>query len=157
MNKNKLKLDDFNTLSSLAFIVLNYLNENAQGKENAINGQTIANVFFVSVSSIRRAIKEIREETEIIIGADTSVGYYIPLYDELDNAYKYRQNKALSELKGNAINDYNFILKAYRVLNNAVRTLDEKAQAKLFEDIRKIGEYDDLIETLEDYYENATL
>jgi biotin operon repressor len=127
-------------ISQLAYKVLDYLEVNAQGKDNAVYGKTIAHHFNLSTLTIRKAIKEIREETDIVIGADTNIGYYLPLDDELEKANQYRRKKALSELKGNAINDKGFILKAYRVLNEAVKTLDEKAQARLFEDIRKIGE-----------------
>ena len=133
-------IDDKLKLSPMALAVLEYLEQYGYGKDNAVFGKTLANELLTKPRTIRLAIKEIREETDIIIGADTAVGYYLPLIDELEKANQYRQNKALSELKGNAINDYNFILKAYRVLNNAVKTLDEKEQARLFEDMRKIGE-----------------
>lgn len=104
-------------MKDIELLVLEYLKENCKGKANAQNGSKIAFEFGMTSIQLRKVIKGIKDKQDIIIGADIKDGYYIPLRSEYKDALKYRQNKCLSELKGNIKDDPSFILKVFKTLN----------------------------------------
>lgn len=120
-----------NKLNTREWEILKFLKENAVGKENAIFGWELAYYFGITTEALRYNIANIREYQDVVIGSNTNVGYYIPLQDEYKEAVRYGQNKALSQLRRNAKKDHNFILRAYKLLNEIAKELDHVSQGQL--------------------------
>lgn len=120
-----------NKLSTMQWEILNYLKENAIGKENAIFGVVLASEFGLTDKMLRYHISRIREHSDLVIGSSVKLGYYIPLQKEFKESIKYQQNRALNTLRRNAKHDHNFILKAYKILNDVARSLDHVSQGQL--------------------------
>lgn len=123
-----------NKLSTRQWNVLNYLKENAVGKENAISGNLLSDKLNMSRTMLRQNISSIRKKQEIIIGSDTQVGYYIPLQKELKDALRYGESKTLSHLKSSINQNPSFALKVFKMthewLKQAPKELQDQVKMK---------------------------
>lgn len=121
--KNRLKTEDWN--------ILNYLKENAIGLENAISSKLLSAHFGISKQMLRYRIRNIRKNQEIVIGSNIKTGYYIPLQKEKDEALRYAENKTLSELETRIIQNPEFVLKAFKTINETLKTTDKAPQGQI--------------------------
>lgn len=119
-----------NKLSSIEWDIINYLKDNHVGYENAITGSELSNIFNVARVTLRHYIRNIRKHHDLIIGSDIEKGYYIPLQVEKDQALQYAENKTLSELETRVRQNPIFALKAYKKLNETLKTVDKAQQGQ---------------------------
>lgn len=124
------------------FIVLDYLKENAVGKENAITGANIAWELNTTSANIRYKIKKLRVSQDLVIGA-TSKGYYIPRESEHKQAVSYSENKVLSHIETTLKQRPAFILTLYKALNEYKKSLPEAVNKQL-----KFNEQGDIVEVV---------
>lgn len=116
-----------NRLSSNQWFLLDYLKENAIGKENAISGDKLAEMMSLSKPNLRKEIKKIRVNQDIVIGS-CRYGYYIPLEEEYKDAVKFQESKTLSHIETCVVQRPEFILELYSFLNHLNKTVDKTIQ-----------------------------
>ncbi len=120
-----------NKLNTIQWRILNYMKVFAVGEENALSGSTLAYRFDITKEALRKHIARIRKRQEIIIGSSQNKGYYIPLEEEKAQALRYAENKTLSELETRVRQSPTFALKAFRKLNETLKTTDKALQGQM--------------------------
>lgn len=120
-----------NELSTPKWNLLKYLKTNAVGFDNAIQGWELSRDLGIPITTLRAYIRDLRKHQDVIVGSDIKKGYYIPLRVEKEQALKYAENKTLSELETRARQNPQFVLKAFKRLNEVVKTLDGAVQGQI--------------------------
>ena len=115
----------------LQWEILNYLTDYCIGKENAISGYELADLFNLSRANLRQHLSVIKKKQDLIIGSDKLVGYYIPLQTEVKEALAYTENKSLGHLINSLHQRPAFALKVYKMLNETLKTLPKEQQDQL--------------------------
>lgn len=110
--------------------LLEYLKNNATGKENAVKGNVLEAIFDLTPSKVRGHIKDLRMDQDLIIGA-TNKGYYIPREEEHLEAVRYAENKTISHLETTIKQRPSFILRVYKRLNELKENLPEAVHKQL--------------------------
>lgn len=120
-----------NKLNTIQWRILNHMKVYAVGEENALSGKTFAERFDITPTLFRYHISRIRKYQEIIIGSSKNKGYYIPLEEEKTQALRYAENKTLSELETRVRQNPTFALKAFKTLNDTLKTTDKALQGQI--------------------------
>lgn len=120
-----------NKLNTIQWRILNHMKVYAVGEENALSGNTLANRFDITPALFRHHIARIRKHQEVVIGSSKNKGYYIPLEEEKAQALRYAENKTLSELETRVRQSPTFALKAFRKLNETLKTTDKALQGQM--------------------------
>ncbi|MCM1437755.1 MAG: helix-turn-helix domain-containing protein [Roseburia sp.] len=83
-----------------AYRIYDYLKQNCVGKENAISGRELSEIYGIDRRQLRRHIHTLRNSAEMekVIGS-CNRGYYICREEDFDEADKRLERQALSTLK----------------------------------------------------------
>jgi DNA-binding Lrp family transcriptional regulator len=127
--------------------VLMYLIDNCQGIENATHGSIIAEELGISPSKVRKEVKKLRMEQDLIIGG-YSKGYFIPRKNEVMAGITYGQRKVISHIETTVNQQPEFILTLYKTLNRLKKELPEAVHNQLeilfdseeFEEVKRYSE-----------------
>ena len=119
-------------MKTIDYAILEYLEQNAIGRSNAIKGKTIAYIFGISTMQVRKSIARIRKYQDIIVGSDIKYGYYIPLKKEVKKALMYAENKTLSELENRIKQNPAFALKAYKTINETLKKASTAHEGQIY-------------------------
>lgn len=120
-----------NKLNTIQWRILSHMKVYAVGEKNAISGGALADRFDITPTLLRNHISRIRKHQEIIIGSSKNKGYYIPLEEEKERALRYAENKTLSELETRVRQNPTFALKAFKKLNETLKTTDKAVQGQM--------------------------